>query len=270
MAFDGELAVKAYTALFEGNLPGWEKMAGQLSLPDDGAGASILDLGAGPGEPSCFIAERFPKAVVTCTDLSADMVEKSKLRAEKKGVKLEHAVVNAADLSGYAEGSFDAVTMANSFQFVPPDEREKCLAEAKRVLKPGGKLLEIHWVQFDYVAVVAATFEKLLGAKPPPPPAGPMALSKPGSTESLVDAVGGLAKVEVSEFPCVFSIKDDMAKITFAIAPMQKLKEMEATKPGILEEYMEKCVVVAEELGFKTDDGYVAKGMAQLSVYAKA
>ena len=39
MAFDGELAVKAYTALFEGNLPGWEKMAGQLSLPDDGAGA---------------------------------------------------------------------------------------------------------------------------------------------------------------------------------------------------------------------------------------
>ena len=27
---------------------------------------------------------------------------------------------------------------------------------------------------------------------------------------------------------------------------------------------------VAEELGFKTDDGYVAKGMAQLSVYAKA
>ena len=35
-----------------------------------------------------------------------------------------------------------------------------------------------------------------------------------------------------------------MAKITFAIAPMQKLKEMEATRPGILEEYMEKCVVV--------------------------
>ena len=47
-------------------------------------------------------------------------------------------------------------------RFVPPDEREKCLAEAKRVLKPGGKLLEIHWVQFDYVAVVARRVPFLL------------------------------------------------------------------------------------------------------------
>ena len=39
MAFDGELAVKAYTDLFEGNLPGWEKIAAHLTLPDDGAGA---------------------------------------------------------------------------------------------------------------------------------------------------------------------------------------------------------------------------------------
>lgn len=66
----------------------------------------MLDLAAGPGEPSCYLAAAFPSARVLCTDVSEDMVPKAAARAQKKGLaNVTCAVVDAHDLSSIASAS---------------------------------------------------------------------------------------------------------------------------------------------------------------------
>ena len=83
-AFDGE-AAEAYAIIFESAEPSWHKHVSLIQSFSDGTEISILDIGSGPGEPACTFAASFPKSTVTCTDFSADMVEKAKARADSKG-----------------------------------------------------------------------------------------------------------------------------------------------------------------------------------------
>ena len=93
-----------------------------LALAELPAGASILDLGAGAGETlSLLRAEGF----------------------SARGIDLEPrgAAVERGDLlhAAFPDGSFDAVLSQCAF-FVSGDP-EGALREAKRLLRPGGKLL---------------------------------------------------------------------------------------------------------------------------------
>jgi SAM-dependent methyltransferase len=118
---------------------------------------SILDVGAGPGEPSCTFKASFPNAKVVCTDVSSDMVDKAKARAEKRGVELDFATCGGDDLSQFANGRFDFVTMDMALMFVP--DRAKCLQECARVLKPGGKVLSTVWKENALIDGEAAASE---------------------------------------------------------------------------------------------------------------
>ena len=105
---------------------------------------SIFEAGCGNGELTLHLLQTLPSDVkYISTDLSDNMIESAKKRKEELKDKLnvtnhEFRVVDAQDLSGFEDESFD-VYVGNLFFNLVPDEH-KTLEEAKRVLKKGGKI----------------------------------------------------------------------------------------------------------------------------------
>ena len=105
-------------------------------------GASILDVGGGPGaylEP----LGRLGFAVSLC-DLSPANVRLARARAKALGLSDRAKRVrraNAVDLGVYADASFDAALVAGPFyHLMDPEAQARALAELIRVVRPGGVL----------------------------------------------------------------------------------------------------------------------------------
>jgi SAM-dependent methyltransferase len=102
----------------------------------------------------------------------------------------------------FAANSFQFVVGFNSFQYA--GSIEKALAEAARVLVPGGQLVIAIWdqpEQSDAIHVLKEMSQLL----PPPPPGtpGPFALSEDGKIEALC-AQTGLTVTYKTAVPCPF------------------------------------------------------------------
>jgi SAM-dependent methyltransferase len=99
--------------------------------------SAILDLGVGGGRTTPCLSGLASRYVGV--DYVPAMVEAC--RAKFPGT--EFAVADAADLSAFANASFDAVVFAfNGIDFVLPETaRRCCLGHIHRVLKPGGVLI---------------------------------------------------------------------------------------------------------------------------------
>ncbi len=117
--------------------------AGDKAGADAGAGkvVSILDLGGGAGVYSFPLAKAGYQ--VTLADLSEDLLAMAKKQKEEDDVKNLVAcnLVNATDLSQYKAEQFDVVLLFGPlYHLLENDERQKCVAEINRVLKPQGKV----------------------------------------------------------------------------------------------------------------------------------
>ena len=96
---------------------------------------NTLELGCGNGTYSKVLVEE--ATYLTATDFSDEMVNaaKSRLKTFEK-IKVEKA--DCFNLP-YSDSSFDTVFMANLLHIIP--DPEKAVAECKRVLKNGGRLI---------------------------------------------------------------------------------------------------------------------------------
>jgi CTP:molybdopterin cytidylyltransferase MocA/SAM-dependent methyltransferase len=98
------------------------------------AGASVLDVGCGPGVPSTKqLSEKF---VVTGVDISAAQLDLA--RRNVPGATFVHADIVTV---GFAPASFDIVTALYSLTHLPRDEHASLLGKVARWLRPGGLLL---------------------------------------------------------------------------------------------------------------------------------
>jgi demethylmenaquinone methyltransferase/2-methoxy-6-polyprenyl-1,4-benzoquinol methylase len=98
-------------------------------------GEQILDMAGGTGDVAFRMAER--GARVTVGDINPDMLEVGIERARKRGIDgLVWQVANAERLS-FADGRFDAYTIAFGIRNVT--DIPAALGEAHRVLKRGGR-----------------------------------------------------------------------------------------------------------------------------------
>jgi len=102
------------------------------------AGQHVLDVAGGTGDIALRILQRAPEARVTLADLTEAMVRVGRDRAMDAGQfgRVAFSVGNAETLA-FPDRSFDAYTIAFGLRNVT--RIDAALAEARRVLKPGGR-----------------------------------------------------------------------------------------------------------------------------------
>src|SRR5580658_6866731 len=106
-------------------------------------GWRVLDVAGGTGDIGFRIAEmaraRGGEATITVCDINAQMLGEGVRRAEEKGEAAIEWVCGNAESLPFPDNSFDAYTIAFGIRNVT--HIDKALAEARRVLKPGGRFL---------------------------------------------------------------------------------------------------------------------------------
>jgi SAM-dependent methyltransferase len=99
----------------------------------------IVDLGCGFGKSTFPLKEAHPEAEVVGVDLAAPLLELAKSEAEHRRLGLR-LVQSSCTATGIETGSADLVTATMLVHELPPEEIRATLAEAARVLAPGGLL----------------------------------------------------------------------------------------------------------------------------------
>ena len=103
-------------------------------------GEDVLDIGSGPGFLACEMsAEVGPGGSVTGVDPSPSMLSIARGRPRAAGSAPVRFSPGEATALPCAAGSFDAVTSTQVYEYV--GDVPAALAEAWRVLRPGGRLL---------------------------------------------------------------------------------------------------------------------------------
>ncbi len=102
----------------------------------DGEGLKFLELGSGTGRLTKFMALAFPKAQITCVDLSSFYLSKAKKNLSNFK-RIDFLQGQGEDLS-FKNENFDVVYSCFLFHELPLHVREAVLKESKRLLKPMG------------------------------------------------------------------------------------------------------------------------------------
>lgn len=110
---------------------------------------ALLDIGTGTGRMLRLLGRRAEEAVGV--DLSSDMLALARNALEQAG--LDHCMVRHADMYKlpFSAGSFDTVTVDQVLEHAEAPAR--VIAEAARILRPGGNLLVVDRVDGEAEAV---------------------------------------------------------------------------------------------------------------------
>jgi ubiquinone/menaquinone biosynthesis C-methylase UbiE len=172
--------------------PGWESNAefvdGHLAAATDllleglgvGPGDEVLELACGPGGAGLAAAELVgPDGRVVLADVAAAMVDVAARRAAGL-VQIETMVCDQAAIA--APGvSFDAALTRHGLMFAT--DPAAAVAEAVRVLRPGGRYGAITWGPREsnpWLGIILDSVGEQFGvAFPPPGVAGPFSLDEP-------------------------------------------------------------------------------------------
>ena len=127
-----------------------------------GSGMSVLDVAAGTGNASIPAAER--GANVTASDLTPELLEAGRQRAESKGLELEWVEADAENLP-FEDGAFDVVMSSIGAMFAP--HHQDVADELARVCRPGGTVAMLNWTP---EGMIGALFRTMGPFAPPPPP----------------------------------------------------------------------------------------------------
>jgi SAM-dependent methyltransferase len=127
-----------------------------------GSGMRVLDIAAGTGNASIPAAER--GAEVTASDLTPELLEAGRARAEAAGVTLDWAEADAENLP-FEDGSYDVVMSSIGVMFAP--QHQAAADELVRVCRPDGKIGLLSWTP---EGMLGALFRTMKPFAPPPPP----------------------------------------------------------------------------------------------------
>lgn len=138
----------------------WDKVAGQrvyaafdedeyrevftATLGTELAGTTVIDIGSASGVSAAILASY--GANVVGIDISPDLIAQAKAMWKDYGDRIEFMVGDAEKLE-VPDESVDACFFGGVLHHFP--ERERVYAEARRVLKPGGKFVAIEPNRLD-------------------------------------------------------------------------------------------------------------------------
>ncbi|MFS8111224.1 methyltransferase domain-containing protein [Rhizobium jaguaris] len=114
-----------------------------LRLAALGPGETVLDVACGTGTLAIAAKRRVgAKGSVTGIDASAEMIERAQRKADRAGLEVTFVNGTAQQLP-FGDGQFDIVMGTLMLHHLPKPVRAAFACEARRVLKPGGRLLLI-------------------------------------------------------------------------------------------------------------------------------
>ncbi|MDR7085714.1 27-O-demethylrifamycin SV methyltransferase [Aeromicrobium panaciterrae] len=102
------------------------------------AGLRLLDVGCGSGAQACQLVEDFDIEVLGITTSQVG-IDESTARAKSRGITGATFELRDATANGLPDNSFDRVWALESSHLMP--NREAFVAEAARVLRPGGRFV---------------------------------------------------------------------------------------------------------------------------------
>ena len=126
------------------------------------AGQRVLDVGAGTGNASLPAAAT--GAHVTASDLTPELLEAGRARAEAEGLELEWVEADAEHLP-FPDASFDVVISSIGVMFAP--HHQQAADELVRVCRPGGTLALLSWTPESLVGGLFRTMKPYAPAPPP-------------------------------------------------------------------------------------------------------
>ena len=158
-------------------------------------GDVVLDVAAGTGNASIPAAKAGAK--VTASDLTPELLQAGRVRAESEGQALEWVAADAEDLP-FEDESFDVVISSIGAMFAP--HHQQVADELIRVCRPGGKLGLLSWTPEGLVGALFRT----MGPFVPAPPPGAQPPPQWGSEQHIAELFGervdfGLLKRDVLE-----------------------------------------------------------------------
>jgi SAM-dependent methyltransferase len=127
-----------------------------------GPGMTVLDVATGTGNAAIPAAQA--GATVTASDLTPELFDAGRARAESAGVTLEWAEADAENLP-FPDASFDVVMSSIGAMFAP--RHQDVADELVRVCKPGGTIGMLNWTPEGQIG---ALFRAMGPFAPPPPP----------------------------------------------------------------------------------------------------
>jgi len=159
-------------------IPMYKNVLEQLQLTEE---TLLLDAGCGSGLFSYMAIQKC--AEVIGVDAASGLLELCRQRNPGNNFLEEDL-----EKLPFNNGSFDVVVGFNSFQYA--GDFEVALREAKRVLRPGGRLVIGIWDKPEHSE--ATNILKAIGSLMPPPPPGtpgPFALSQDGVMERVIEKI---------------------------------------------------------------------------------
>jgi SAM-dependent methyltransferase len=128
-----------------------------------GPGMKVLDVAAGTGNASIPAAQA--GADVTASDLTPELLEAGRRRAEAEGLTLQWVEADAEQLP-FEDESFDVVMSSIGAMFAP--HHQEVADELVRVCRPGGTIGLLSWTP---EGMIGGLF-RIMGPFAPPPPPG--------------------------------------------------------------------------------------------------
>ena len=146
-----------------------------------GPGMRVLDVAAGTGNASIPAAQR--GASVTASDLTPELLEAGRRRAEAEGLELEWVEADAERLP-FGDESFDVVMSSIGAMFAP--HHRDVADELVRVCRRGGTIGLLSWTPEGMIGALFRT----MGPFAPPPPPGAQPPPLWGSEDHLRELFG--------------------------------------------------------------------------------
>jgi SAM-dependent methyltransferase len=248
--------------------PGWESnadfvdghLAGATKLLLEGLrvspGDRVLELACGPGGAGLAAAKLVgPDGRVVLADVAPAMVEVAARRAARLR-QVETIVCDQVAIDASAE-SFDAALTRHGLMFA--EDPSAAVAEAARVLRPGGRYGAITWGPREsnpWLGIILDSVGDQFGVPfPPPNIPGPFSLDEPDKLGGVL-AGGGLIDSEVRELATPMrgsSLEEWWDRVPQLAGPLaQALAGME---PEVREAIRERALRRASEVGSEVDGG---------------
>ncbi|MBK1661505.1 class I SAM-dependent methyltransferase [Paracraurococcus ruber] len=164
---------------------------------------AVLEVAAGTGLATAALAQVLPAAVaITATDLNQAMLDCAAAKPALARVAFRQADAQALP---FPDAAFDAVVCQFGAMFYL--DRVRAHAEARRVLRPGGRYLLSLWDSLAHNPVAALVQDTLVALFPDRPPGfiarAPFGHHDPGRLRAEL-AAAGFAEVQVAAVPATW------------------------------------------------------------------